>query len=73
MNDIDVDQQNLRPFKSLEVLVENPLKKCVFFHNKLLVLGKGHYHKKKRKDFIGGHNIIFSFSFGLVMCYELET
>jgi hypothetical protein len=42
-------------------------------HNKILVLGKNHYHKKRKKDFISGHNIIFSFFFGLVMCHESQT
>jgi hypothetical protein len=32
VNDIDVHQLNLRPFKSLQFLVENPFKKCVFLH-----------------------------------------
>jgi hypothetical protein len=31
VNIIDVHQLNLRPFKSLKVLVENPFKTCVFF------------------------------------------
>jgi hypothetical protein len=41
-------------------------------HNKLLILGKNHYHKKK-KDFIGENNIIVSFFFSLVMCHEPRT
>jgi hypothetical protein len=28
---IDVHQLNLKPFRSLQFLVENPFKKCVFF------------------------------------------
>jgi hypothetical protein len=32
VNDIDVQQLNLRPFISLQFLVENPFKKCVFLH-----------------------------------------
>jgi hypothetical protein len=32
VNDIDVHQLNLRPFRSLQFLVENPFKKCVFLH-----------------------------------------
>jgi hypothetical protein len=31
VNDIDVQQLNLRPFISLQFLVENPFKKCVFY------------------------------------------
>jgi hypothetical protein len=31
VNDIDVHQLNLRPFRSLQFLVENPFNKCVFF------------------------------------------
>jgi hypothetical protein len=31
VNDIDIHQLNLRPFKSF-FLVENPFKKCVFLH-----------------------------------------
>ncbi len=31
VNDINIHQLNLKPFKSLKVLVENPFKKCVFF------------------------------------------
>jgi len=32
VSDIDVHQLNLRPFRNLEILVENSLKKCVFWH-----------------------------------------
>jgi hypothetical protein len=32
VSEIDVHQLNLKQFKSLEVLVENPFKKCVFLH-----------------------------------------
>jgi hypothetical protein len=32
MNDIDVHQLILIQFKNLKILVENPLKKCVFLH-----------------------------------------
>jgi len=32
VSDIDVHQLNLRLFRSLQFLVENPLKKCVFLH-----------------------------------------
>jgi hypothetical protein len=32
VNDIDVNQLNLRPFRSLQFLIENPFKKCVFLH-----------------------------------------
>jgi hypothetical protein len=32
VSDIDIHQLNLRPFKSLQILVENPLKKCVSLH-----------------------------------------
>jgi len=41
MSDIDVYQQNLRPFRSLENLVEISFKKCVFLHfvnNKCIIL-----------------------------------
>jgi len=40
VNDIDVHQLNLKPFRSLKFLVENPFKKCVFLHflsNKCIV------------------------------------
>jgi hypothetical protein len=40
-------------------------------HNKLLFLGKAKW--EKGKDFIGGHHIIFSFFFGLVMCHVPKT
>jgi hypothetical protein len=33
VNDIDVHQLNLRPFRSLQFLVENPFKTCVFLHS----------------------------------------
>jgi hypothetical protein len=29
VSDIDVHELNLRPFRSLQVLVENPFEKCV--------------------------------------------
>jgi hypothetical protein len=32
VSDIDVHQLNLKPFKSSQFLVENPLNKCVFLH-----------------------------------------
>jgi hypothetical protein len=32
VSDIDVHQLNLRLFRSLQILVENPLKKRVFLH-----------------------------------------
>jgi hypothetical protein len=32
VNDIDVHQLNLRPFRSLQFLVENPFEKCVILH-----------------------------------------
>jgi len=32
VSNIDVHQLNLKPFRSLQVLVENPFKKCVFLH-----------------------------------------
>jgi hypothetical protein len=32
VNDIDVHQLNLKPFKSLQFLIESPFKKCVFLH-----------------------------------------
>jgi hypothetical protein len=32
VNDIDVHQLNLRPFISLQILVEIPFNKCVFLH-----------------------------------------
>jgi hypothetical protein len=42
-------------------------------HNKLLVLGIESLLSKKGRDFIGGHCIIFSFFFGLIICYESQT
>jgi hypothetical protein len=32
VSDIDVHQLNLRPFRSLPFLAENPFKKCIFLH-----------------------------------------
>jgi hypothetical protein len=32
VNDIDIHQLNLGPFKSLKSLVENPFKKCISLH-----------------------------------------
>jgi hypothetical protein len=32
VRDIDVHQLNLKLFKNLQFLVENPFKKCVFLH-----------------------------------------
>jgi hypothetical protein len=32
VNDIDIHQLNLKPFKSLKSLIENPFKKCVSLH-----------------------------------------
>jgi hypothetical protein len=32
VNNIDVHQLNLRPFRCLQFLVENPFKKCVVLH-----------------------------------------
>jgi hypothetical protein len=77
--DIDVHQLNLRPFKNLQLLVEHPFKKCVFctfLSNKCIknsYLWGGNLPLKKGEDFIGGHCIIFSFFFGLVMCHEPQT
>jgi hypothetical protein len=31
VNDIELHQLNLGPFRSLNFLIENPFKKCVFF------------------------------------------
>ncbi len=68
VNDIDIHQLNLGPFKILELLVENPLKnvflnlfinKCIvyfLFRKKPLLYEKG-------GDFVGGLCIIFYFSF----------
>jgi hypothetical protein len=52
VNDIDIHQLNLRPFKSLKFLDEIPFKKCRFLHfmhNNFFFLGKDHYHMKKEK------------------------
>jgi hypothetical protein len=73
--DIDVHQLNLRPLRSLQFLAENPFKKCVFLHflsNKCIInsfFGKK-ITLKKGKYLMGGHCIIFSFFFGLVMCHK---
>jgi hypothetical protein len=32
VSDIDAHQLNLSPLKSLQILMENPFKKCVFWH-----------------------------------------
>jgi len=48
VNDIDVHQLNLRSFTSLQFLVENSFKKCVFLHflsNKCII-----------NSFFGGKN-----------------
>jgi hypothetical protein len=69
MSDIDVYQQNLRPFRSLENLVEISFKKCVFLHfvnNKCIIfyfLGKDHYHKKNENILQVGIILFFHFSF----------
>ncbi len=79
VSDIDVHQLNLRPFRNLEILVENSLKKCVFWHflSNRCIINSYFWEEtitlKKRKDFIGGHYIVFSFFFGLVMCHEPQT
>jgi len=67
VSDIDIHQLNFKSFKSLQFLVENPFKKCVFFHflsNKFII--NFYFWKKaitfiKKKRFIGGHYIIFWF------------
>jgi hypothetical protein len=65
VNNIDIHQLNLKPFRSLKSLVENPFKKCVSLHllsNECIInfyfWGKNH-NLKKKGDFIGGHCIIF--------------
>jgi hypothetical protein len=79
VNDIDAHQLNLRPYRSLQNLVENSFKKCVFVHflNNKWIMNSYFWEKtitlrKRKKDFKGGHCIIFSF-FGLVMCHESQT
>jgi hypothetical protein len=68
MSDIDVHQLNLRPFKILYFLVENPFKKCVFlqFLNNKCIINYYFWEKtvilRKREDFISGHCIFFLFS-----------
>jgi hypothetical protein len=54
VNDIDIHQLNLRPFKNLQFLVENTFKECGFLHflsNKCITSfffgGGDHYFKKK--------------------------
>jgi hypothetical protein len=32
VNDIDIHQLNLEPFKIFKILAENPITKCVFCH-----------------------------------------
>jgi hypothetical protein len=76
VNDIEL---NLRQLRSLKFLVENALKKCVFFHflSNKCIINFSFWEKtitlKKKGDFINGHCIIFSFFFGLVMCDESQT
>jgi hypothetical protein len=66
---------NLEPFGSLEILVENSLKSVfflIFWGNK----GKIFYvpiPNERKRDFIVGHCIIFSFFFYLVIFYEPQT
>jgi hypothetical protein len=69
VNDIDVHQLNLKPFRSLKNLLENPFKKCVFLHflsNKCII--NSYFGKKplllflKGKNLISEHCIIFYFS-----------
>jgi hypothetical protein len=42
VNDNDIHQLNIWPFRSLKLLVENPLKKCLlhFLNNKKIILKK---------------------------------
>ncbi len=75
--DIDVYQLNFKPLK--KQLVENPLKKGIFFfifeqymHNKLLFLVKKNYLKEKKR-FYSWALYFFSIFFGLVMCHEPQT
>ncbi len=66
VSDIDVHQLNLRPFRNLKFLVENPFKKCVCLHflsNKCIInfyFWEKTITLKKGEDFIAGHRIIFS-------------
>jgi hypothetical protein len=75
VSDIDIHQLNLNPFNSLQFLVENPFKKCVFFHflnNKYIInslFGKDLY-LKKRIRFYKWSLYYFLVFLGLVMCHE---
>jgi hypothetical protein len=78
VSDIDIHQLNLKSFKSLQFLVENPFKKCVFFHflsNKFII---NFYFWKKTITFIKKKIYrwalyYFLVFFGLVMCHEPQT
>jgi hypothetical protein len=79
VNNIVIHQLNLGPFRSLKSLVENPFKKCVSLHflSNKCIMNFYFWEKtitlKKGGDFIGGNCMTFKFSFGLVICYELQT
>jgi hypothetical protein len=66
---VAINQLNLRPFGSLKLLVENSLKICgffIFFSNKgkiFYVFKEKINTKRREKDFIVEHCIIFSIFF----------
>jgi hypothetical protein len=76
VSDIDVHQLDLRPFGSLQFLVKNPFKKCVFLHflnNKCLInsyLWEKTITLRKMKRFYRWALYYFFIFLGLVMCHE---
>jgi hypothetical protein len=79
VNDIDIHQLNLGPFKILERMVENPLKNVFFLHlfiNKCIIcflFKKKPLSYEKGGDFVGGLCIIIIIFFYLVMFHESQT
>jgi hypothetical protein len=79
VNDIDVHQLNLKLFRSLQILVENSFKKCVFLHflNNKCIINSLFLEKtitlRKRKNNYRWASFYFSFFFGLVMCHKPQT
>jgi hypothetical protein len=71
VSDIDIHQLNLKPIRNLQILVENPFKKCVFLHfliNKCIINSffKAETTTLRKKKKISYITIVLCFHFSLV-------